>query len=341
MTTTDLAAALAKTGLSKAQQRQILMDRGLTKEEAKAAVATATHAAATATATTATGFLSSALATAKVAVKGLTAALASNPFILIATVVAGLVVGLNALVEAEGKAAEKAKEIAEASAQAAKTQKDETDKVSELIEKYKELAQSDTQDIETREEIKSIQEEITKLVGTQADNLDLVNGKLDEELAKLYEIQNIELGKTVSSYEKAYVDAAGATSKYDMHDANWVEDLSLWMLGDKDTLTIDYWGDNKNRDKALKLIDEAWKEQGYGKAYTGEVTYDLLGLFWDTYAELEFNSELNSEERVAALDAAIKALEDADDFDYSNNELWKRLVEIRDDWAGENGLFTA
>ena len=341
MTTTDLAAALAKTGLSKAQQRQILMDRGLTKEEAKAAVATATHAAATATATTATGFLSSALATAKVAVKGLTAALASNPFILIATVVAGLVVGLNALVEAEGKAAEKAKEIAEASAQAAKTQKDETDKVSELIEKYKELAQSDTQDIETREEIKSIQEEITKLVGTQADNLDLVNGKLDEELAKLYEIQNIELGKTVSSYEKAYVDAAGATSKYDMHDANWVEDLSLWMLGDKDTLTIDYWGDNKNRDKALKLIDEAWKEKGYGKAYTGEVTYDLLGLFWDTYAELEFNSELNSEERVAALDAAIKALEDADDFDYSNNELWKRLVEIRDDWAGENGLFTA
>lgn len=66
--------------------------------------------------------------------------------------------------------------------------KDEADNIAELIAQYKELAKADTTDEVSRTRIQSIQEQITKLVGDQADNLDLVNGKLDEEIKKLDEI---------------------------------------------------------------------------------------------------------------------------------------------------------
>ncbi len=340
MSAEETAAVLVTTALSHEKQVQALVDKGLTKAEAEAALATAAHSAQNVTATATTGILSAATSSLKTALKGLWATLAANPILLVVGVVAALVAGFARLSEAEGKAAEKAKEVAETSREKASKQKEELGSIDELIAKYKELANSDVQNADTRNEIKKVQDEITKLVGTQADNLNLVNGKLDEELEKLYEIRKVKLGDTVSSFEKAYVDSRDATDKYDIHNANWVEDSALHTVGDKDTLTIDYWGDNKNRDKALEIINKDWKENDYGSAYSTETTYDLIGLFYDTYSELKFNSELSQQERIEALDSAIAALKNEKDFDYSNNGLWQKLVEIRDELGGTEGLFT-
>lgn len=271
MTATDTAAVLVETGLAKAKQIQILMSKGLTKEEAEATLATAAHTAATAAGTATTNLFSGALAKAKVAAKGLYATLAAHPFLMVATAITVLIAGATALSKIEGKLAEEAKEASDASLQDAKSKKEESDKISELINKYKELAKNDAQDVNTRIEIRKIQEEITGLVGKQADNLNLVNGKLDEEIDKLHEIQNIELSKTISAYEKAYVDASEATASYDMHNAHWAMDMAL--AGQDNVLTIDYWGDNENRDKALKIINDVWQENGYGSAYRRYVEY--------------------------------------------------------------------
>ena len=45
-------------------------------------------------------------------------------------------------------------------------------------------------------------------------------------------------------------------------------------------------------------------------------------------------------QRVEALDAAIEALKNDPNFDYTNSDLWTKLVTIRDELAGSNGLFT-
>lgn len=66
--------------------------------------------------------------------------------------------------------------------------REESDALSDLIHKYKELAEVEHWDDTSRSQAKSLQEQITNLVGDQADNLDLVNGKLDEEIEKLDEI---------------------------------------------------------------------------------------------------------------------------------------------------------
>ncbi len=254
----------------------------------------------------------------------------------ISLLIQGIITGLSKLINYESEAAEKAKEAAEASKQVADNYAQESKELSDLIKQYKELASSDQWDVETRAKVADIQQSITKLVGEQADSLDLVNGKLDEELQKLYQIKNTISEKTTSSYEKAYKDAQKAVSDYDKHNANWIYDMTE---GDN-SITFDYWGDNEGRNKALKIVDELWREKGYGRASEEYIEYDLLGLFYDTFSKLTFNDNLNTEQQIKALDEAIDALKEADDFDYANSEFWNKLVEIRNELAGTDGVFT-
>ena len=338
MSTADAAAALVKTNLTQAQQMQILMDRGLTKEEAEAALATAAHTASSVAATGATGALTTATISLKTAFKGLWTTLKANPIILVVTAIAGLVAGIQKLIDLQEEQAEKAKEQAQTSKQNAESLKQENEQLSELIKRYKEIASSDNLDVSAREEIAEIQTNITKLVGDQAESLDLVNGKLDEELQKLYKIQGVIKGDATSSYEQAYLDAKNATNKYDTKNANWMVD-SLGIHSEENKITFDiYTGLNdKSNHGEMEIIDKAWKEKGYGSAYSD---YISGWLYMDNFDVLEFNPSLNMEERIAALDSAIEALKNDPNFDYTNSELWTKLVTIRDELAGSNGLFT-
>lgn len=101
-----------------------------------------------------------------------------------------------------------------------KAVKEEIDNLSDLISQYKRLAESEKWDKTARTQAKSLQEQITKLVGAQADNLDLVNGKLDEEIKKLDEIaiktaeQNTG---TLSVAKKSATDALMSS----VYDPDW------------------------------------------------------------------------------------------------------------------------
>ncbi|MCM1224166.1 MAG: hypothetical protein NC548_57910, partial [Lachnospiraceae bacterium] len=103
----------------------------------------------------------------------------------VSAAITGLISLLGNLINYQSKASEKADELAAKSKEVAESQLEEISTLDELITKYKELANSDTQDVTTRNEIKNIQSQISKLVGEQAGNLDLVNGKLDDEISKL------------------------------------------------------------------------------------------------------------------------------------------------------------
>lgn len=68
--------------------------------------------------------------------------------------------------------------------EAGKTADETNDKLQEYIATYHELAKSGG----SADQLKDLQQQIADLVGVQADNLDLVNGKLDDELGKLRQI---------------------------------------------------------------------------------------------------------------------------------------------------------
>lgn len=271
---------------------------------------------------------------ATIALRVASAALNTVVTMGISWAISALISKIGELINAEETAYNQAKEVAEASREKVENISNEQNSLSELIEKYKELAKSDMTDSTNRAEIKDIQDEITKLVGAQADNLDLVNGKLDEELAKLKDIQSTQLQTNISTFEKAYVDAADEASKKAFHEGNIFSDWN----DDNNVITFDYWGDDENRDKAAEIIDKVWKEKGYGSTFVDYEEY-ILG-FGDRFTKLIFNADLTLQDKINAINDAIDALENTDGFDYNNNQTWKKLVEIKDALAGGEGVFT-
>ena len=276
---------------------------------------------------------------AKAAAVGVTALnIAMNMLITmgISAAIQGIITGFDNLVNHQEKAAEKTKEVAANSREVAQEQAEQTDTLTSLIAKYEELANSDVQDSSTREEILSIQNQIVSLVGDEAGGIDLVNGKLDEQLTKLKEIRDIEQDQTTSDYRKAYLDAAESAEKASHHEGTWVEDM---FAGDNEIL-IDFWGEDKQRNQAIKMIDGLWKEKGYGQAYVEEHIYDLLGFVSDTYSKLQFDESLSLSERKKALDEAIALLENDKDTDWTDTQIWNELVSVRSELFGKDSEYT-
>lgn len=106
-----------------------------------------------------------------------------------------------------GQRAEEARqEMIELGQQAMDTNK----QISDLIDEYHKLGEDGKIDLSEQETAKNIQEQITKLVGTQADNLDLVNGKLDEEIEKLKKISVETANNNVATLLNAKTSAEGS-----------------------------------------------------------------------------------------------------------------------------------
>lgn len=167
MSTADLAATLVKTGLSKAQQLQIMLDRGISREEAEAALATAAHTASTTTATGATYGLTGATVSLKTALKGLWATMMSNPITALITVALTLVTVITRVVSSIKQGAEEASQAA-------------------------------------REASQEIKDSFSSAMTTVSGNLSTLNGLKDEfdELSKGVDTYGNNISLTADQYER-------------------------------------------------------------------------------------------------------------------------------------------
>lgn len=138
-----------------------------------------------------------------------------NAFVF-AAIVKGLelvVSGIKKVIFARKEASEKADEEYEKSSEKVKQNEEEAKSLDNLIKKYEELRSKDDVDTSARSEIKQVQYDIAALVGKQASNLDLVNGKLDDQLSKLKKIKANELKKNVEDAEDSYNKAKNEEKK--------------------------------------------------------------------------------------------------------------------------------
>lgn len=149
----------------------------------------------------------------------------------------------------------------------------EADSVRELISQYKELAKIDDWDLTNRNQAKSIQEQITNLVGAQAYNLDLVNGKLDEEIKKLDEIA---LKQAQDSYDKLEVSKHDAeyNLKQSAKSGRWWENVYTQTLVTSGLVQTKE--ETKAVSKVLAELGLSEYEGGYiaGTDYTGTFQID-------------------------------------------------------------------
>lgn len=316
----DTAAILATTALTTEQQVQILVDKGLTQAEAEAAVATAAHSTENVAATATTGILATATASLKAVLKGLWATLMANPIIAVVALMAGLVAVMVKVSGAAKEASEAADEFKQSAMEEAQAAREEVQTLDELIAKYKELAESDTQDAGTREEIKSIQSEITDLVGNQADNLDLVNGKLDEEIAKLNQIRKDEADKAVDKATTAYHAAK------DSHDKAIGQDSALWIDGYA-YVSEDWWS---NEDEIIDIL----QNNGFKNSVQKGGMFNSHTFIMDSMDE-NMNMLEGATEKAEYLKRMIAVIEE-NYSDYASSDIWNALnkqVEAYEQYA--------
>lgn len=154
--------------------------------------------------------------------------------------------GFDKLINSAKRASEAADEAFSDTNEKVQQNEEEAKSLDELISKYKELKENGNLDIDGRKEVKELQNDIADLVGTQAKNLDLVNGKLDDEIKKLDEISAKEAKR---AYETA-------TANY-----NNSQKANASATGDDSFLFIDGYAYTGKREKEAEKI---LKDAGFG-----------------------------------------------------------------------------
>lgn len=162
-----------------------------------------------------TAALNAQVAATKAATAAQQAMNATNPIgwiMLAVTAIYGLVSGINAYTNSTKEAVRQSLDSAETHEQEAEAHKQNAESIEELIEQYKALAEENNGvfDSQTAEEVRGIQSKITDLVGEQAKNLDLVNGKLDDQLKIMKELSKEEYQKALTDATVGMADAENA-----------------------------------------------------------------------------------------------------------------------------------
>lgn len=135
----------------------------------------------------------------------------SSPIAIISAITTIASVGINAIRNAQEKAKQAAEENEQKVNDVASAANDQREQLNDLIAQYSKLASAGDFDSSSREQARSIQDQITELVGSQANNLDLVNGKLDDEVSKL---KNISAEQAKQNANALQTKVESATNKY-------------------------------------------------------------------------------------------------------------------------------
>ena len=178
--------------------------RALTEEEIRqraAEITTRSHAAS----------LKEWAGSMALAVKAAAKNFISSPIAIISAITTIASVGINAIRNAQEKAKQAAEENEQKVNDVASAANDQREQLNDLIAQYSKLASAGDFDSSSREQARSIQDQITELVGSQADNLDLVNGKLDDEIVKL---KNVSAEQAKQNANALQTKVESTTNKY-------------------------------------------------------------------------------------------------------------------------------
>ena len=242
----------------------------------------------------------------------------------IALVISFAITQISKLANAYKDLAQKADEAS----QKLNARKEENSQIDELIEKYKKLKEAETADNrqETRKQTLELQKEISNIIAKQPElynkqlqQIDLVNGSLQEQLELLNEIDKRNSKSVILSAEQSYRAASDATNeyKYDVPGGQIGGKNIIWLEGE----TENGINDAKGRD----IINDLLK-----KNFIGKTNWLIDGSGNDAY-NIEFAKDTTWVQRLKFLDEAIEKLEQSTEFDTSQKGIYDQLLAARED----------
>lgn len=113
------------------------------------------------------------------------------------------VLAFGALLNQYEKAREEQRKLTDESVENTAQLTDQIGKLEEQVSLYEQVAKGGMGEKEASEQILSIQAEINAILGEKANNLDLVNGKYDEQLSKLQQMTEEERQRAIVQAEQA------------------------------------------------------------------------------------------------------------------------------------------
>lgn len=208
----------------------------------------------------------------------------------------------------EAKAAQTRQQIIENS----KATAEQVENLTELIQQYETLAKERKDggvwDNSQISQAKSLQEQITALVGDQAKQLDLVNGGYEEQIAKLKEIYALQA--TTGIMDASDAEKAALKNAYKSVYVWWAGLPSLYLGYKGDAL----YGDTMGWMKEYKRLSLGYDEYGFYDLNTNTLKNATAEEALEYYEELEdFRAKLferyrdtNAYERVAEIITAAR-----------------------------------
>lgn len=291
----QLKLILSNSNLSETQMITMLRTEGVTEAEARQKLATLGITQANQQATASTFSLNGSM-------KTLFATISAHP-------VAVLTMAFTALVTVYQTVQRKQEELRQSISETAREAKEQTDSLNDLIKSYEEFADKTSYTAEEKERLKSIQEQLVDTYHTEAGGIDLVNGKYDEEIAKLKELKKEKL-KDAELSLTAEREQARNDGSYD-NLSNKSFDISADWFNSED----DY----------NKIIQELDKRVS---GFTTDISLISKGLGVDSQINIFAG---NAEYRIKEIKKAMEVLKE---YGYTNIGLYSELNDLLSEYQG-------
>ena len=214
----------------------------------------------------------------------------------------GFTVAVSAIALAISNYAASVREARQEAISAADEAKTLNDSLSELANRYKELyeASSGKWNEDTLKSVRDVQSQIVDLVGDQAGGIDLVNGKLQDQLAILRDI-SVETAKNYIQEHKAQISSAK-----DFFQNDQSQYFSIPGYGG-------YGADKTRNNAAAKWFEEnisrfgfyeTWDAQGGSRKITGTID-EIIDSYREMYDALERYGEEQVGRQAEQVDDAL------------------------------------
>ena len=270
---------------------------------------------------------------ATIAQKALNLAMSANPAGLVAAGVATLVTGLAVVSNELSKVGETGQKAVEKSAELideVKELNDETERTKEnvsslqdIADEYENIVNSTMNASQKKEELSSVQEQLNALYEDEARNIDLVNGKYDENLEKLQVLSDSKRGYMTAMAKEALDKSEEAM----LQASNW-QTMSFSDANSQWRFNYEGVGENAVRDME-NILKNAAKNHGISDDdYAHGVTTSSLAGTGDILAN--FDNIKNIDEQIQLLEEILEGMRDknlTDEFSENYIKLYELLEQ--------------
>lgn len=180
---------------------------------------------------------------------------AANPYVLMASLLATLVVDTIAFTSASDDAKKSIDELKDS----ANGAKDKADELSNVLERYKNISNSTGTAAEKTEELQSLQKQLNDTYSTTAEKLDLVNGKYEDNIEKLQEATRQEKELALAKAQSYYDELASSDANRNYDDVHSVDSDKNMSAVSKITIAThkDHEGTGRGAYKTYPLFGDA------------------------------------------------------------------------------------